>query len=46
MIENEKYDARKLHTVTYKIMYTVIIFFFLGLSCSVKKGGGNLEKFI
>ncbi len=33
------------NTVTHKIMYTVINFFFLGLSCSGKKGG-NLEKFI
>ncbi len=28
-----------LHTVIHKIMYRVVNFFFLSLSCSAKKGG-------
>ncbi len=29
-----------MRTVTHKIMYTMVNFFFLGLSCSGKKKGG------
>ncbi len=32
-------DKKGTYTVNHKIMYTVINFFFLGLSCSGKKGG-------
>ncbi len=33
------YTHTHTHRVTHKIMYTEVNFFFLGLSCSGKKGG-------
>ncbi len=38
-------STQNQHTVTHKIMYTVVNFFFLDLSCNRKKGGKFWKNF-